>query len=172
MHLRRPIALVLLSAVLAIPVAPVGAATRAASASSADRVSAAEKRWLLVVDQLAANVVDAGRSGSFTAGSVERAKALIADPMVLFESVLAFSVYSSCTETLGAAGRPSSRLRTIRNAVAAACRQLVPAAERFGTATRRKQPAGLVAADRQAVAGVVLMQKAAARLAAFHKANG
>ena len=170
-RLHRPLALVALAAALAVPAAPAAAAQRAASRPAADRLSAPEQRWLLTVDQLVANTVDSGRDGSFTGGSTARAQALIADPMTLFETVTAFAVYASCSETLAAAGSPSNRLRAIRDAVRTACRQLVPASALFGAATRDRRPAGLVKADRQAVAGVVLMRKAAARLAAFHKAT-
>ena len=147
MRLRRTVVLACAVAALAAP------AARAAAGPGAGRVSPVEQRWLLSVEQLAANVAAAGRAGSVTGGSVESARALLASTQVLFESAVAYGVCSSCSQTLSEAGR------------------FILASDLFVSAIHSKQLQALVAAEVQAATGVSLMERAAAGLAAFRKAQ-
>lgn len=88
-----------------------------------------------------------------TGGSVESARALLASTQVLFESAVAYGVCSSCSQTLSEAGR------------------FILASDLFVSAIHSKQLQALVAAEVQAATGVSLMERAAAGLAAFRKAQ-
>lgn len=165
MRLRRALVLACAVAALAAP------AARAAAGPGAGLVRPGEQRWLLIVEQLSAAVTDAGRAASQTSGSIESSRALLVNSQALFESAVAYGVFSGCSQTLRDAGRPTSRLRAIRDSIDAACRPLVLASDAFLGAIRSKQPKALVAAERQAATGVKLMERAAARLAGFRKSH-
>ena len=165
MHARRALVLACALAALAAP------AARAADGPGAGLATPAEQRWLLAAERLLINVADAGRSSSVTGGSVERARALLANPQDLFGSAVVYAVFSDCSQSLKNAGRPTSRLRAIRESIDAACRPLVRASDLFLRAVHGKQPTALIAAEAQAVAGAKQMERAAARLTAFRKTH-
>ena len=166
MRLRRAL---VLAAAVAVLVAP--AAARAATGPAASPATAAERRWLAIVEQLSANVADAGRDATLTGGSVQSARALLADTQTLFGSAVAYGVFSGCSQTVRDAGRPTARLRAVRDSIDTACRPLVQAADLFLGAVHGKRPPALVAAEARALAGMKLMAGAAARIAAFRKAH-
>ena len=165
MHARRTVVLACAVAALAAP------AARAADSPGPGLATPAEQRWLLAAEQLLINVATAGRSSSVTGGSVERARALLANPQNLFGSAMVYAVFSSCSQSLKNAGRPTSRLGAIRESIDAACRPLGRASDLFLRAVHRKQPAALIAAEAQAAAGAKQMTIAAVRLTAFRKTH-
>ena len=166
MHLRRSL---VLAAAVAVLVAP--AAARAATGPAASPATAAEQRWLSIVEQLSVNVADAGRDATLVGGSVASARALLVDTQTLFGLAVAYGVFSGCTQTVRDAGRPTARLRAVRNSINAACRPLIRASKLFLGAIRGKRAQALVSAEARALVGMKLMTKAAARAAAFRKAH-
>lgn len=165
MRLRRALILAAALAVLAAP------AARAATGPAASPATAAEQRWLAIVEQLSTNVADAGRDATLTGGSLAGARALLADTQTLFGSAVAYGVFSGCSQTVRDAGRPTARLRAVRDSIDVACRPLAQASDLFLGAIHGKRPQALVAAEARALAGMKLMAGAAARIAAFRKAH-
>lgn len=179
MPARRLLVLAVSAAALAValtiaPAAPAAAAARTAQAAAGPGtglVTAAEQRWLAAVGQLASNVLTASRNPNASASSLAAARALLANTQALFDAAVGYGVYSGCSTSVGAAGKPSARLSGLGASVGAACNSLVHAAGLFLRGVHERKAKLLADADQEATRGLRRMAAVATAVAAFRKAH-
>jgi hypothetical protein len=145
------------------------AAAALAPAAALGGLAPGDRAWIGRVDGFARDVranVDLAASGGDDVPTARRALHDLSD---LYATLVAYTYFGGCSETLRNLGAPSPRLAASERALEGACREFERASSLFSRAVRDDDAAALVAASRASLAAFEALSAVRARLDALRR---
>lgn len=142
-----------------------------ASAAKPAALDPLDRGWLATATGIADSMLAESERLATSGGSLVGAKALLGAGSSLFDTAVAYGIFSTCSTRLKESGSPGKALRPLETALRQACVPLARSSDLFLKAVRDRQAALLVRAERDATTGLRQIGAARQKLAAYAKAH-